>query len=189
MCIHEIQSPVEGIYFCKHPRVIIQDNLVCDRICNGCRFKDVPIEPGTGCASCGRNEPVFDEYLTGKAREAAKKFRLTPKEEKQPKVIDAPRETPKLPPLWVQAKNFARASAEHILAGLPVVSDDQHKERLQACAACPKLLRAVGESHVIPEVTESDRCTVCGCFVEEKSVWGEQSCPDSPARWGPALPS
>jgi len=42
--------------------------------------------------------------------------------------------------------------------------------RLMICRSCTKL--------------QNGMCSICGCFVEARTAKSNQSCPDTPSRWG-----
>ena len=62
-----------------------------------------------------------------------------------------------------KAANFAGALAQHVAAGLPVVSDEEYEARLAQCNNC--------------ELRHGDVCTSCGCNLSHKAWWKEQRCP------------
>lgn len=73
-----------------------------------------------------------------------------------------------------KVKNFAQASIEHMLKGMPMCSDEQIIERHNICLGC--------------EYFKDDTCTKCGCplirnkqFVS-KLAWADQECPVG--KWG-----
>lgn len=85
---------------------------------------------------------------------------------------DEARETPrKSPPLYIKAFNFLSALSAHAIAGFPVVSPEQYKKRLDICLGC---------EYKHPTQNE---CTECGCPIEEKAAWAEQSCPLKNPKW------
>lgn len=75
-----------------------------------------------------------------------------------------------LPSKIQMAKNLATAVAKHIASGADTVSNEEYEQRLAACNRCPNLV-------------ESERCGLCGCYVERKAKWATSTCPDSPQRW------
>jgi hypothetical protein len=70
---------------------------------------------------------------------------------------------PKLPGMIRQASNFAKAVAKHVANGANKVSLEIYESRLAKCDECPSRL--------------NDRCTECGCFLEEKASWETSECP------------
>ena len=79
----------------------------------------------------------------------------------------------KAPSLFKMLTNFAKASIEYVAAGMPSVSEEEYKERLEQCHSCPNLLE------------ETKQCGLCGCYVENKASWQTAKCPDEPSRWKP----
>lgn len=74
-----------------------------------------------------------------------------------------------------KAWNYAQAVAAHRLAGSPSVTEIEFRERLEECEAC--------------ELRIDDECGACGCPIDAKAKWREQTCPHpSGARWRPLLP-
>lgn len=78
--------------------------------------------------------------------------------------------------VWQKAKNFAKASAQHVASGAPKCSDEQIAERFAICQTC--------------EFLKDGACEKCGCPVvrEKKFIsklsWADQGCPIG--KWGPA---
>ncbi len=64
-----------------------------------------------------------------------------------------------------RARNFLAASAGHLLAGLPVLTDEEYGLRMDACRSCDAFEAA------------ADSCKVCGCRLSVKARWAEQDCP------------
>ena len=77
----------------------------------------------------------------------------------------------KPPSMWQMAKNFSKELAKYVAEGAPNVSQEDYEGRLDACAACPHLLK------------EKMRCGLCGCMLETKARWRTTTCPDNPTRW------
>lgn len=69
-----------------------------------------------------------------------------------------------MPGLFQQAANFVGSVTRHVLAGLPIVPDEQYEARMAECRKCANL-------------TMEERCSACGCFVTVKGRWAEQKCP------------
>jgi hypothetical protein len=71
-------------------------------------------------------------------------------------------------------KNFAKASIDHMLDGMPMCTEEQIIQRHNICLGC--------------EYFKDDTCTKCGCplirnkqFVS-KLAWADQECPVG--KWG-----
>jgi hypothetical protein len=69
------------------------------------------------------------------------------------------------PNLLQKAWNFARASAEFIKEGMPVVPEEVYNKRMATCTSCPLL-------------DETNTCNSCGCFMPKKSGWATAFCPE-----------
>mgnify|MGYP003135027804 CR=1 FL=1 len=82
---------------------------------------------------------------------------------------------PKPPSIFQMAKNFSKDLAKYIKEGAPNVSNKVYIERLEACKACPNLIK------------DSMRCGLCGCLLEHKAKWKTTTCPDKPPRWKPVF--
>tara|TARA_R110002012_G_scaffold1863_11_gene9030 strand:- start:10196 stop:10585 length:390 start_codon:yes stop_codon:yes gene_type:complete len=67
-------------------------------------------------------------------------------------------------------KNFAKDSAEFVKNGAPMCSEEEFKERMDICRACP-------------ELTDEDKCGLCGCYMPVKAGWKTTECADDPRRW------
>lgn len=81
-------------------------------------------------------------------------------------------EDKKKPPGAIRkALNFAKALAAHAAGGQRLADDATFEARVEECVMCPN--RA------------GDVCGLCGCPIENKASWAEQSCPDKPPRWLP----
>jgi len=104
----------------------------------------------------------------------------------KPGFVPPPKPAPQPPALareadpvsWLtKARNFARATAQHIAAGMPTASDEVILERWTICQGC--------------EFLKNDACSKCGCPVARdrkfvsKLAWADQSCPVG--KWGPAV--
>lgn len=70
---------------------------------------------------------------------------------------------PTQPSILQKAANFAGAVVQHVAAGLPTVSDAEHRRRLDICQTCPNF--------------NGSNCSLCGCNMERKAWWAEQRCP------------
>lgn len=76
----------------------------------------------------------------------------------------------KLPSFLQMMTNYAISSAKHIANGMKITTEEQYRNRLQACHECPHL-------------NENKRCSLCGCPVENKAYRVTDYCPDTPPRW------
>jgi len=65
--------------------------------------------------------------------------------------------------------NFAKALVSHVAAGMPTASKEEQQRRISLCLVCP---------HYLPK---NRACGLCGCFVNMKTQWADQTCPDN--RW------
>ena len=79
----------------------------------------------------------------------------------------------KPPSLFKMIANFAKASAEYMSAGMPSVTEEEYRERVEACHECPNLIK------------DKNQCSLCGCFIDQKASWQTAKCPDEPSRWKP----
>ena len=78
----------------------------------------------------------------------------------------AAEDKPSLPNTLTMAWNYANAVKNHalqVLKGGDSVSEEEYKRRLNVCAICPN--RA------------DNRCTACGCPIEDKASWQSSFCP------------
>lgn len=71
----------------------------------------------------------------------------------------------KLPPMKEMAGNLLRASFQHVRGGLKLATKEDSDRRWGICLSCEKLI-------------DEKRCANCGCFMETKSTWAEQKCPE-----------
>lgn len=71
------------------------------------------------------------------------------------------------PTLFEKAANFAKAAVTHLAQGMPKVNEEQLKNRLAVCDACPEVNKSS------PNWT----CTKCGCNLKIKASWASQDCP------------
>jgi hypothetical protein len=69
-----------------------------------------------------------------------------------------------LPPVSTQITNFISSSVNHITSGMKTVPNHVKEERLSICNNCPFF--------------KDNRCSKCGCFMNIKTAWAEQSCPE-----------
>ena len=79
----------------------------------------------------------------------------------------------KTPSLFKMIANFVKASAEYVAAGMPSVTEEQYRKRVETCLDCPNLIE------------DTKQCGLCGCFIEQKASWQTAKCPDEPSRWKP----
>ena len=77
----------------------------------------------------------------------------------------------KKPSMLTMIKNFAKDSAEFIKQGAPMCSEEEFEARMNTCRACP-------------EVTDEDKCGICGCYMPVKAGWKTTECPADPKKWG-----
>jgi len=96
-----------------------------------------------------------------------KRVKDTPKVE-EAKVIPPQKEKiepPKPPNVFKMMRSFGKDLSKYVMAGAPNCSEQDYKERLLTCDACPHLMRNVM------------RCGKCGCLVEHKAKWRTTTCP------------
>jgi hypothetical protein len=74
------------------------------------------------------------------------------------------------PSLLQKAVNFAGAVTHHIVTGSKIADPEEVDRRRKICISCPRF-------------SASQSCNICGCAVIAKTMWLEQFCPDTPARW------
>lgn len=84
------------------------------------------------------------------------------------------REENDAPSFAKKLQNFAKATAQHVAAGMPMCSEEEIIQRHNICLGC--------------EFFKEDTCTKCGCplirtkqFVS-KLAWADQECPVG--KWG-----
>lgn len=70
------------------------------------------------------------------------------------------------PSLLQKAVNFTAAAIGHVMAGLPVLSDEKTQERLEICRS-----NQCGNY-------KDGSCRKCGCNLPLKARWAEQKCPE-----------
>lgn len=71
------------------------------------------------------------------------------------------------PPSLIQkAQNFATSVVNHISNGMVKVSDPIKEERMAICRACPFFN------------SSNTTCNKCGCFLEVKTGWASEKCPE-----------
>ena len=73
----------------------------------------------------------------------------------------------KEPNIFEKAANFAKAAVKHVASGMPKVSDEQLKIRLDVCDICPE----------VNKDNPNWTCTKCGCNLKIKASWATQDCP------------
>lgn len=69
------------------------------------------------------------------------------------------------PNIFQKAKNFTKAVFDHLVSGWDEASPELQQARLAICAQCP--LR-----------TPDNTCSKCGCNLDLKTSWAEQTCPE-----------
>ena len=84
-------------------------------------------------------------------------------------------EKPKLPSFFTMAANFTKELAAYAAKGAPNVSTESYVKRLDACNACPFLIK------------DAMRCGKCGCLLEHKAKWRTSDCPATPSKWAPEM--
>ena len=73
------------------------------------------------------------------------------------------------PSFLAKVKNFASATVQHVVAGMPMASDAEIIRRHDICLTCEHL--------------QNDACNLCGCPVSRatgyvsKLSWADQECP------------
>ncbi len=71
----------------------------------------------------------------------------------------------KLPPLAIQARNFAGAVVRHVAGGMKQATPDQQSARQAICRTCEHW-----RAH-------DQRCAKCACYTAAKTAWLNESCP------------
>ena len=75
------------------------------------------------------------------------------------------------PPGAIQkARSFVQAATQHVLHGLPTVSDEERDRRLAICNGCEFY-------------TQKGTCQKCGCAMKRKASWALSKCPLTPPKW------
>ena len=69
------------------------------------------------------------------------------------------------PAITEQAKNFFSSMFNHLISGLPKVSQEISDERMSICLTCDQY----DPNH--------KGCFVCGCYLPEKVAMADQECP------------
>jgi hypothetical protein len=67
-----------------------------------------------------------------------------------------------------RARNFGQAVVDHVRLGLPMVDQQEKARRLSICQECDHYF--------------DNTCRRCGCRLDIKAGWAEQSCPEG--KWG-----
>jgi hypothetical protein len=66
-----------------------------------------------------------------------------------------------------KARNLVVSVVSHVAAGMPTVSEEIYKQRLELCLVCPEY--------------DNERCRKCGCRVAgnvvAKARWAKEKCP------------
>lgn len=73
------------------------------------------------------------------------------------------RDKPDLPPTVEMGAAFVKAFLGHVADGMKKTDHPALKERLVTCTLCDQRV--------------DNRCSVCGCFSEEKAAWRSEVCP------------
>jgi len=72
----------------------------------------------------------------------------------------------KSPSIVKKIQNFATSVVNHISNGMIKVSDPIKEERMAICRACPLFN------------SSNKTCNKCGCFLEVKTSWASEKCPE-----------
>lgn len=72
----------------------------------------------------------------------------------------------KSPNIIEKASNFANSIIKHISNGMVKASDSVKQERMNICKSCPFFN------------SENTTCNKCGCFLEVKTGWASEKCPE-----------
>ena len=67
-------------------------------------------------------------------------------------------------------RNFGKDAAKFIQAGMPVVTAEEFKDRLETCNSCDLL-------------KDNGSCSLCGCHMAVKAKWATAVCPHKPTKW------
>ena len=70
-----------------------------------------------------------------------------------------------LPSIWQMTKNFSKEVTKYVAEGMPNVTEEEYKRRLNVCASCEFYL------------AYKARCGACGCLLEHKAKWKTSTCP------------
>ena len=65
--------------------------------------------------------------------------------------------------------NFSKEFTNFAKQGMPIVSKNQYRERVEACETCPH--------------RKNIKCGLCGCIIAAKARMETTNCPDTPSRW------
>ncbi len=76
-----------------------------------------------------------------------------------------------------RAGNFATAVVQHVAAGSPPATPELKAARLTVCSTC--------DQKVSDPAGDWCRHRKCGCYLETKAGWADQSCPLG--KWPPPL--
>ena len=71
-----------------------------------------------------------------------------------------------MPSLFQSSKNFLISTAKHIANNATSTSKKNQKLRLSICRSCDFFQK------------DSQRCLKCGCYVNIKTSWASESCPE-----------
>lgn len=67
-------------------------------------------------------------------------------------------------------KNFGKESLNFVQAGMPIVTKEEYKKRLETCNSCDIL-------------KDNGSCGLCGCNMSVKAKWATSKCPHKPTKW------
>lgn len=72
----------------------------------------------------------------------------------------------KSPSFFKKAQNFTTSVVNYVSSGMVNVSDPIKQERMAICRACPFFN------------SSNTTCNKCGCFLEIKTGWASEKCPE-----------
>lgn len=76
----------------------------------------------------------------------------------------------KAPSLAKKAVNISSSIVKYVTSGMRQVEEEKRKERFDICVSCDRYN------------SENKTCLECGCYVEIKTRWPQESCPLQ--KWG-----
>ena len=65
--------------------------------------------------------------------------------------------------------NFSKEFTTFAKRGMPIVSKDMYKKRIEICETCPH--------------RKNIKCGLCGCVIAVKARMETTNCPDTPSQW------
>ncbi len=74
------------------------------------------------------------------------------------------------PSFLEKATNFTKSVINHVAKGMVKVSDTVKQERMDICKSCPFF------NQTDPK---NPTCNKCGCFLEIKTGWASEKCPEN----------